>query len=248
MYRSIALCVSVLALVFSVSAQKTHSAHWSYEGATGPEHWSALSPDFSACQAGRQQSPIDITNPVNSDLSAIEFHYKPAEVKVIDNGHTIQVNYPPGSYIVVEGHRYELVQFHFHHPSEELINGRRYDLVVHMVHQDADQHKAVVAVLANQGPGNLAIDEVLKQLPRIKEKEVSTAGTIDPRDLLPKKRGYYQFKGSLTTPPCTEGVRWIVLKNPVTVSKSALGQFSARYPHNARPAQPRNAREVLASR
>ena len=244
----IALHIPLVGFALSASAQEVHSPHWSYEGANGPEHWGELSPDFFACKEGLDQSPIDVTNSTTSDLPRILFDYKPAKVKIIDNGHTVQVNYPPGSFITVQDHRYELVQFHFHHPSEELIQGRRYDLEIHLVHQDAEQHKLVIAVLGVEGDSNPAIAGIFSQLPRTRGREVLSSTSVTAKDFLPKETGYFVFAGSLTTPPCTEGVRWIVLKSPVKVSKSDLAQFAARYPHNARPTQPMNGRKVLASR
>jgi carbonic anhydrase len=222
--------------------------HWSYEGEAGAAHWGDLSPDFAVCKTGHQQSPVNITNAVVSKLPAIEFDYKPAVLKIVDNGHTVQVNYPLGSYIKVGDRTYQLLQFHFHHPSEEQIQGKSHDLVIHLVHQDAEQHKAVVAVLADRGQSNPVIQAVFSHLPKSKGQEVTTDQTINAGDLLPATRSYYTFPGSLTTPPCSEGVTWFVLKASVTLSSSELGQFTSLYPHNARPVQPLNGRKVLAQR
>jgi carbonic anhydrase len=248
MKRISPLIVCTVFSLLSHSQLTHHTPHWSYLGATGPAHWGDLSSDFSTCKTGHQQSPINITNPVPSDLPAIDFHYEPATLKIIDNGHTVQVNYPPGSYITAGNQRYQLLQFHFHHPSEELIEGKAYDLVIHLVHQDAEEHKAVVAVLVNQGQNNPVLDTIFSHLPKSKEKEVATEVSINVRNLLPSERSYYTFPGSLTTPPCSEGVTWFVLKTPLTVSKSALTQFTRLYPHNARPVQRLNGRQILAAR
>ena len=230
------------------NAQPHHAPHWSYEGATGPEHWGDLSPDYAACKTGREQSPIDIAHPVAADLPAIDFHYSASPLKVIDNGHTVQVNYAPGSYISVSGKRYELVQFHFHHPSEEKIEGKASDLVIHLVHKDTEGRLAVVAVLFREGASNRAIKALVEHLPRSKEKEMTAEQAIDAADLLPASRKYFGFAGSLTTPPCTEGVTWFVLRTPATLSKSELGTLAALYPHNARPVQPLNGRAVKAEK
>lgn len=237
----------VLAFVLSVSvsyAQEQH--HWSYEGATGPAHWGDLSSDYSVCKTGQEQSPIDIVNTVAEKLPPIEFHYLQSPLKLIDNGHTVQVNYEPGSYITVSDKRYELLQFHFHHPSEEAIQGKYHDLVIHLVHKDAEGHIAVVAVLFNEGASNAGIKAVVEHMPTAKEKEITADATVDATSLLPQTQSYYTFKGSLTTPPCSEGVTWFVLRTPSTLSKSELETLVRLYPHNARPVQPVNARTVKA--
>ncbi len=224
--------------------QEHHSAHWGYDGAVAPQHWGDLSPEFSRCKTGREQSPINITNAASATLPPIEFHYSPVPLKIIDNGHTVQVNYAPGSYIVVANKRYDLVQFHFHHPSEEEINGKRSDVEIHLVHKDSQGNLAVVAVLLAEGPGNAATQGVFDHLPAVKEREVPAGTTVNAADLLPSDRSYYTFSGSLTTPPCTEGVRWFVLQTPSTLSKSALEKLATLYPNNARPVQPLNGRIV----
>jgi carbonic anhydrase len=236
---------SVLGAVLAY-AQEHHPPHWSYESATGPAHWGDLSPDYSLCKTGQEQSPIDIANTVAEKLPPIDFHYLPSQLKLIDNGHTIQVNYPPGSFITVAGKKYELLQFHFHHPSEESINGKHYDLVIHLVHKDVEGHLAVVAVLFKVGASDAAIKAVVDHLPTVKEQEVTADATADAADLLPQTRNYYTFSGSLTTPPCTEGVTWFVLQTPSTLSSAEVGTLAKLYPHNARPVQPLNARTVKA--
>jgi carbonic anhydrase len=236
-------------LAFLLSASFSHAQeqqHWSYEGATGPAHWADLKPDYSICKTGQEQSPIDIVNPVAEKLPPIEFHYLHSPLKLIDNGHTVQVNYAPGSYITVSEKRYELVQFHYHHPSEEAINGKHYDLVIHLVHKDAEGHLAVVAVLFNEGASNAGIKAVVEHIPTVKEKEIAAGATVDATSLLPQTRSYYTFRGSLTTPPCSEGVTWFVLQTPSTLSNSELQTLLRLYAHNARPVQPVNARKVKA--
>jgi carbonic anhydrase len=225
-------------------AQEPHAPHWSYEGVSGPPHWGDLSPDYSQCKTGQEQSPINIVNPTAATLPPINFHYSPSPLKLIDNGHTVQVNYAPGSYIVVGDKRYDLVQFHFHHPSEEAIDGKHYDIVIHLVHKNAEGRLAVVAVLFREGTGNAAIEAMIDHLPTAKEQQVATDATIDAAMLLPTTRSYYTFGGSLTTPPCTEGVTWFVLQTPSTISSSELGTLARLYPNNARPLQPLNARTI----
>jgi len=178
-------------------------------------------------------------------LPAIKFDYKPSPLKVIDNGHTIQVNYAPGSSIDVGGARYELVQFHFHHPSEEKIDGKAHSMVVHLVHKSAEGKLAVVAVLLDPGGASELIDTVWKNIQHEKGKEATVANaSIDVTKLLPDKRDYYTLQGSLTTPPCSEGVTWFVLKAPVKIAQAEVAAFAKIYPHNARPVQPLNGRTV----
>ena len=237
--------VVALAGVFPVHAE---GHHWSYGKHGGPSEWGGLDHAFASCQVGKVQSPIDIRAAKAADLPAIKFDYKPAPLKLIDNGHTIQVNYPPGSSIDVGGTRYELVQFHFHKPSEEKIDGKAHAMVAHLVHKGADGTLAVVAVLLDKGQDNPVLRAIWSHLPKQKEKEVAASATIDAAALLPGDKGYYTFQGSLTTPPCSEGVRWFVLKTPMTVAASELTAFARLYPMNARPTQPLNGRAVEATR
>jgi len=240
-----ALAVAALATVVPVQAE---GHHWSYGKHGGPAEWGELDHAFASCQLGKLQSPIDIRGAKAADLPEIKFDYKPAPLKVIDNGHTIQVNYAPGSTMDVGGKRYELIQFHFHKPSEEKIDGKAHAMVAHLVHKGGDGALAVVAVLLDKGHDNPTLRAIWSHLPKHKEKEVAVATTIDAAGLLPADKGYYTFDGSLTTPPCSEGVRWFVLKTPMTVAASELSAFAKLYPMNARPTQPLNGRAVEATR
>lgn len=232
-------------IVNSVAQEHT----WDYSAAHGPEHWGELKPEYSLCKNGHHQSPIDIRNPQKADLPPIEFDYKPSSLHVIDNGHTIMVNYAAGSFITVAGKRYALKQFHFHRPSEERIAGREYEMVAHLVHADEKGNLAVVAVLLQNGKDNPLIRELWKDLPKEKEKEeVLDNIQIDAAGLLPANRAYYTFTGSLTTPPCSEDVTWFVLKQPVTITSAEVTQFSKLYRHDARPTQPLYDRVVLESK
>jgi len=227
---------------------RAEGPHWSYQGHGGPAEWGELDPAFATCQLGKLQSPIDIRGAKAADLPAIKFDYKPSPLRVIDNGHSIQVNYAPGSSIDVGGTRYELVQFHFHKPSEEKIDGKAHAMVAHLVHKGADGKLAVVAVLLDAGGTNPTIDTIWKNLPQEKGKEATVNATIDAATLLPADHGYYTFQGSLTTPPCSEDVRWFVLKTPVKVAGSEITAFGKIYPMNARPPQPLNGRTLEATR
>jgi len=238
-----------LVLVATNAAQEHHPGHtWDYGQSLGPSHWGELKPEFALCKNGHRQSPIDIRNPKKTDLSPIQFDYKPTPLHIIDNGHTIMINYGPGSFLSVGGEKYALKQFHFHRPSEETIDGKGYEMVVHLVHANLEDKLAVVAVLLQKGEDNPLVRELWNDLPKEKEKEESLDSVqIDVAGLLPADRGYYTFSGSLTTPPCTEDVTWFVLKHPVTVSAAEIEQFSKLYRRDARPTQPLYGRVVLES-
>jgi len=235
-------------LVCCAGASASGDVHWSYGGHGGPAEWAALNPEFATCKLGTHQSPIDIRGAKTADLPAIAFNYQPAPLAIIDNGHTIQVNYAPGSWIDVGGARYELVQFHFHKPSEEKIDGKPHAMVAHLVHKNAEGKLAVVAVLLDGGGASATIDAIWKNLPAEKEKAVAVPGvSVDASTLLPKDRAYYTFQGSLTTPPCSEDVTWFVLKSPMKIADGEIAQFAKIYPMNARPTQPTNGRPIEAS-
>jgi carbonic anhydrase len=241
------LCCLVL---LRASLSKQHQQpHWGYTGEGAPENWSKLDPANAACSVGKRQSPIDIKGATTSNLPALQFDYKSVPLNIIDNGHTIQVNYAPGSTLSVDGKSYVLKQFHFHHPSEEKVNGRGYDMVVHLVHADAEGHLAVVAILFKTGQANALIDQIWKNIPGEKNKAVDVSGTVlNAKDWLPSDLGYFTFSGSLTTPPCSEDVTWFVLKTTDSLSPGQLATFAKLYPDNARPIQPTNGREILQTK
>ena len=224
-----------------------HSDHWSYEGKNGPEFWH-LSPDNQTCAKGKRQSPIDIREGIRVDLEAIKFNYGTTAYSVIDNGHTVQVNIAEGQTLRVMERTYQLIQFHFHKPAEERVNGRGYDMVAHLVHKDSDGKLAVVAVLMEQGAEHPLIQSIWNNLPLEQGMLISPAATIDLNKLLPEKREYWTYMGSLTTPPCTEDVLWMVMKQPVPVSAEQIGIFGRLYSNNARPLQPGNNRLIKESR
>jgi len=221
--------------------------HWSYQGADGPQAWAQLSPEFAQCSKGLRQSPIDIQDGIKVQLEPIVFDYRPGPFRVVDNGHTVQVNVAPGSSIEVLGRRYELVQFHFHRPSEERVDGKQFDMVVHLVHKDPEGRLAVVAVLLERGSAQPVVQSVWNNLPLEKNDEVAVRTALDPSGLLPADRSYYTYMGSLTTPPCREGVLWMVMKNPQPVSPDQIGIFTRLYPMNARPIQTSSGRLIKES-
>ncbi len=226
---------------------------WDYQGARGYAHWSELDPEYAACNRGKAQSPIDIRNPRKADLPPLTFAYLDEPVGyVINNGHTIRVNYHAaagaGSALLVQGKRYLLTQFHFHRPSEELIAGKRYAMVLHLMHTASDGEVAGVAVLLRAGRANAAIGALWQHLPPSEGQLAAQDLRINPSAMLPRSAGYYAYTGSVTAPPCTEGVKWFVLKEPVEVSAQQIAAFARLYPDDVRPPQPLNGRSVLESR
>jgi len=244
-------CVGLCALSFLVRAgiaQEHKGPEWSYNGNDGPDHWGDLDRNFETCKMGRHQSPIDIRTTKKSDLPVIQFDYQATPLHIVNNGHTVQINYAPGSFITVGDKRYELKQFHFHHPSEEKINGSGFAMVAHLVHADPGGNLAVVAVLLEASGANQLIESLWNHLPRQPGPEQKHDGvTINVASLVPADHGYFSFSGSLTTPPCSENVRWFVLKTPTPISQDQADAFAKIYPRNARPPQALNGREVLGS-
>ena len=225
--------------------------HWSYSGATGPAKWGGLEKEFALCKSGQAQSPIDIpdANVRKGDLPSLLFNYKPSPLRIVDNGHTIQVNYEPGSFVTVSGTRYELVSLDFHKPSEVKVSGKDHEMAVHLLHKDSKGKLAILAIFLDPGKENALVKAVWSNLPQAKDKENVVANvTINAIELLPPDKGYYKFPGSLTIPPCTEDVTWFVLKTPVQVSADEIARFGKLYPMNARPVQPLNERDLTGSR
>ncbi|MFC5498546.1 carbonic anhydrase [Caenimonas terrae] len=241
--RSIACCL--LAAAALTGAARADQPQWGYQGRHGAQAWGDLAPGFATCKTGRHQAPIDIrdADTTKAALPEIRFGYMPARGRMVNNGHTIQVNMPPAGGIGLADGEYQLTQYHFHAPSEERINGRRYAMGVHLVHRDAQGKLAVVAVLMRLGKENQALKPLFARLPARPGDKV-TLPLLNPIAMLPPDRGYYRFTGSLTTPPCSEEVSWQVLKQPVEISAAQLHAFRRLYPMNARPIQPRNGRTI----
>jgi carbonic anhydrase len=227
--------------------KKVRPTHWSYQGEGGPEVWGQMKPEFATCSSGKRQSPIDIRDGISVQLDPVQFDYRPTSFRVIDNGHTVQVNLSPGNSIEVMGRHFELVQFHFHRPSEERIDGRQFDMVVHLVHKDLEGKLAVVAVLLERGSVQPIVQTVWNNLPLEKGEEIPARALLDLNNLLPAERGYFTYMGSLTTPPCSEGVLWMVMRNPVSISPDQIGIFARLYPMNARPIQAAGGRLIKGS-
>lgn len=244
--------------LFSLSAVQGQDAtqdpppvapHWEYEGEEGPEHWGEIDPSFETCSTGHAQSPIDLSSDAlqTVNLKDIEFDYHPSMLNIFNNGHTIQVAYDEGSSITYNEIQYKLLQFHFHHPSEHTINGETYDMELHFVHSDAKGNLAVVGVLLNVGNAeNEAFASIFDNLPTEVGDPLMTDIEIDASVLLPEVHLFDTYVGSLTTPPCTEGVRWLVLTTPVDLSAEQVASSDAIFKHDARPVQALNDRDLLA--
>ncbi|HHQ4482689.1 TPA: carbonic anhydrase [Aeromonas veronii] len=219
--------------------------HWEYSGEAGPAHWAKLTPEFGQC-AGSNQSPVDLSGLVEAKPAPLVLHYQAGGNTVVNNGHTVQVGYAPGSTLQLDGTTFELKQFHFHAPSENLIEGKSYPLEGHLVHVSDKGEIAVVAVMFEAGKANPVLAAAWGELPA-KVGEIHTLkAPLSAEQLLPESRDYYRFSGSLTTPPCSEGVRWLVMKQPVEVSQAQIDAFKAVMHHsNNRPVQPLNGRVVL---
>ncbi len=242
--------LAALVLGFSTLASAQSTAHWEYEGKDGALRWGKLDPAYKACSAGREQSPIDIRGAhLNKALQPIEFHYIAGSVTEGNNGHTVQVDVHPGSYIVAGGVRYDLVQFHFHHPAEEAVKGKLTDLSIHLVHKSSDGKLAVVAVRLTEDPGapNAVLAALWPHLPKTAGASEKVAEMVNPGGLLPADRGYWTYMGSLTTPPCTEGVRWFVLEQEMTLSRDQLRTFAGIFKMNSRPLQETHGRRIEAN-
>ncbi len=225
----------------------TGGANWSYQGPAGPQTWGGLKPEFTLCNNGQRQSPIDIRGGLAVDLEPVKFDYQAARFGVVDTGQTVQANIAPGSTLEIAGKRFELMQFHFHRPSEERIDGRQFEMSLHLVHKDEQGRLAVVAVLLDKGPPQPAVQKVWNNLPLEKGEELAARTPLDLAALLPTDRRYFTYMGSLTTPPCSEGVQWVVMRQPVTMSPEQIELFARIYPMNARPLQQAGGRRILQS-
>ncbi|NQE32939.1 carbonic anhydrase [Microcoleus asticus] len=223
-------------------------ADWGYIGESGVEKWGNLSPEFQVCKTGIQQSPIDLHRAIAAQLSPIEIDYRESPLRIVNNGHTIQVNYEPGSSIKLDGQIFNLVQFHFHDPSEHTIDNKPFDMELHLVHRSEAGALAVIGVLLKQGQHNAALQPIGDAFPNRNEPEqVVKTVKVNAEQFLPKDRKVYRYFSSLTTPPCSQGVNWIVMQQPIEISQNQIQRFPKLISIDARPVQPLNNSFVLRS-
>ena len=220
--------------------------HWQYSGKHGSEHWAELSDKFSTCASGVNQSPINISSTIEAELPPLSINYQKSAVELINNGHTIQVNIQGNNSFSNDAGQFDLKQFHFHSPSENTINGQYYPLEAHFVHADNAGRLAVIGVMFKQGDENKTLKKLWHKMPEKTHGKAKLSGVLQSLNLMPKSKDYYRFNGSLTTPPCSEGVRWFVLKQPIEASKAQIDKFRAVMGGDTnRPIQPINARIIL---
>ena len=229
----------------SQGAKKSGPAHWTYSGTGGPKNWGKLTSDYTVCGKGHRQSPINVTNAVRIAMAQIVVDYKPTPLAILNNGHTIQVNYAPGSIMRAGNRTYRLLQFHFHAPSEHKVNGQKYDAEVHFVHKADDGALAVLGVLIRTGAENPFVKQIWAQMPSSKGSRSDATVILDPNSFLPQNRTYMRYFGSLTTPPCSEGVNWFLLTTPVEMSRVQIESFRRIVGPNNRPVQKLHERYVL---
>ncbi|MBK5960096.1 carbonate dehydratase [Rhodoplanes elegans] len=236
-------------------AAETGHPHWGYEGAGGPSHWGDLDAASKVCSVGAQQSPIDVDHTIRAELSPLDIQWGRDVAAIVNNGHTIQVNVAPGSILTLDGKPYKLLQYHFHRPSEHTVGGKSFPMEVHFVHQNDAGGLAVVGVLMAEGAANSAFSHVVAGMPQHEGPPVPVSGSwpwktatapgMDPNAFLPKGRSYYRYTGSLTTPPCSETVEWLLMAEPVEVAAADVAAFAKLYAMNARPVQNLNRRFIL---
>lgn len=242
---------SVLALLFfSLASLASAQANWSYQGKTGPVYWSKISPDYSACSKGQQQSPIDIRNArLNTALQPLQFHFLAGPVTVTNTGNTIEVHVDPGSFMVADGVRYELLSFEFHNPSEYTVHNKLSDMEVDMEFRGADGKEADLAIRLNEDDGfpSATLATLWQHLPARPGQSQKITEMVNPGGLLPADRGYWTYMGSELKPPCTEGVRWFVFEQSISISRSQYNAFAALYKRNTRPTQDLHGRKIEAN-
>jgi carbonic anhydrase len=223
-----------------------HKPHWTYEGKEGPESWSNLSPEFTTCAAGRNQSPVNIDTTTHAALKPLKSIQKFPAKDIFNNGHTVQINFKAGNMLVLDSAAYQLKQVHFHAPSENTIHGKSFPLEAHFVHADSKGSLTVIAVMFTEGKANEGLVKLWAQMPNEIGEPVTLKTRVIPSELIPSNHAYYRFSGSLTTPPCSEGVRWLVLKTPLTASKEQVEAFKHAVKHdNNRPIQELNGRVIV---
>ncbi|MDI1361969.1 carbonic anhydrase family protein [Methylotenera sp.] len=223
-----------------------HKPHWAYEGKEGPENWAKLSPEFATCDAGRNQSPINIEDSIHAAIKSLKAIQKFPAKDIFNNGHTVQINFKEGNMLALDNGAFQMKQVHFHAPSENTIHGKSFPLEAHFVHADAKGNLAVIGVMFTEGKANPALAKLWEQLPEEEGEPIALKNRVMPSEFMPDNKNYYRFSGSLTTPPCSEGVRWLLMKNPITASKEQIDAFKKAVHHsNNRPVQALNGRVII---
>ena len=244
--NTICMCLLTIVMPGAIAAEATH---WTYAGKTGPEFWADLEEQYRICRTGRNQSPIDLTTDFDLDLPALTFEYQSQKkIRETNNGHSIQVDLEPGSFLSIKDHgtRFEAKQLHFHSPSEHTVAGQSFAMEIHIVHTDNDGNLAVVGILFREGAENSILRKIWSFMPKNAGQTHEEPIPFEESGLLPPTRDYYLYNGSLTTPPCSEGVTWVVLKNPIEASAAQIAEFQRTIgPATNRPVQPHNARTIL---
>lgn len=240
-----AACPTCLALASGTASAADHGPHWGYEGHEGPEHWGDLDPKFGACSAGKEQSPINLTNATPAMTGDLDIRWTSVPLNVVNNGHTLQCNTTGGGTLRVDGMTYSLLQFHFHHPSEHVVNGMPHAMEVHFVHKAENGSLAVIGVFFQPGADNPNLTPIWNNAPHMAGQTVSRPDMISPMGFIPPRPVTWRYAGSLTTPPCSEVVSWIVYQDPIEASQEQVQAFAALFPMNARPPQALNRRKLL---
>jgi carbonic anhydrase len=236
----------VAIMLMSVWSAANAGAHWKYDGSEGPDNWGRLSREYAICASGKNQSPVDVQGAIKGRLKPIAFAYQGNAVDVVNNGLGIQVNYAPGSTITVDNQKFELKQINFHAPGENHIKGKSFPAEMQLVHADKEGNLAIIAVMIKQGASNTALAAIWKKLPPKADSKNTLDDKVNALKLLPRSKAYYRLNGSLTTPPCSEGVRWLLMKSPVMASAEQISMLtSALKGPNSRPLQPLNARMIV---
>ena len=220
--------------------------HWAYEGKEGPDNWAKLSPEFATCDAGRNQSPINVEGSIHAAIKALKAIQKFPAKDIFNNGHTVQINFKEGNMLALDNGAFQMKQVHFHAPSENTIHGKSFPLEAHFVHADAKGNLAVIGVMFTEGKAIPALAKLWEQLPEEESQPITLKNRVMPSEFMPDNKTYYRFSGSLTTPPCSEGVRWLLMKNPITASKEQIDAFKKAVHHsNNRPVQALNGRVII---
>lgn len=247
-FMKVAATAAAFPALLQVQAQHQEEGHWSYEGQEGPEYWGDIDGDFATCRQGQEQSPIDIVDAQDEGTpeSEIAFDYQTlSPISLLNNGHTIQVLGSPESGMEIDGEWFELTQLHFHTPSEHRIAGELADMEVHFVHQSETEALAVMSILIKEGAQNAPLADVFLNLPAEEGPAQEIDGALELAAILPPDLSTFQYSGSLTTPPCTQGLQWFVMQAPIEMSAEQIAGFQAIYDMNARPLQPLNGRDII---